>query len=305
MVAGFGCDQELHRPGIDVARGFDQLHRVGVDALAQAGVKAGSGRRLDDFLIAQLHRAVALMQVHRVAVSVGKHLHFDVPRAFDQLFHEERAVAERRLGFAATARIGVDHRLAVGDRAHAATATPRGGLEHHRVADLLGKRRCRIARPERLAASRDRGDTERLRQRPGLHLVPEQFKRRRRRTDEGDAALGAQVRVRRVLGEKSVAWVDAVAAGFLGDLDEGFGVEISRDRILGRTVAELPGLGGQPRVQRQGIDRRVHANRLHAEGGRGLRDANGDLAAVADQDSLERLGRTHASPLFKPWKRRL
>ena len=82
----------------------------------------------------------------------------------------------------------------------------------------------------------------------------------------------------------------AVAAGLLGDLYQRLGIEVGGDRILGRAVAEFTGLRGQPGVQRQGVHRRVHANRLHAEGGRGLGDANGDLATVADEDPLERLG---------------
>ena len=265
VVAGLGRDQELHRAGIDVAGSLDQLHGVGVDSRTQAGVQTGGGRCLDDLLVAQLHRAVAFVQVHGIAGLIGENLHLDVPRAFDELFHEQRAVAERRLGFAATALERVGHRLPVRDRAHAATAAPGRGLEHDRIADFLRERRCRAARRERFAASRDRWDAKRLRQRPGLHLVPEQFKRCWRRADEGDATLGTKGRVRRVLGEEPVAWVYAVASGFLGNLDEGFSVQVGRDWILGRAVAELPGLGGQPGVQRQRIDRCVDANRLHAE----------------------------------------
>ena len=46
-----------------------------------------------------LHRALALEQMHDVAVSVGEDLHFDVARAIDQALDVQRAVAERRQGF--------------------------------------------------------------------------------------------------------------------------------------------------------------------------------------------------------------
>ena len=103
------------------------------------------------------------MQVHGIAVLIGEHLHLDMPRAFDELFDEQGAVTECRLGFATTALEGLGHGLAVRDRAHSATAAPGCGLEHDRVADLPGERRGRVARRERLAASRDRWDVERLR----------------------------------------------------------------------------------------------------------------------------------------------
>ena len=46
-----------------------------------------------------LRRAVALPQVDDVAVMIGEHLHFDVPRMLDVLFEVDAAVAERRFGF--------------------------------------------------------------------------------------------------------------------------------------------------------------------------------------------------------------
>ena len=45
-----------------------------------------------------LHAAVALPEVHDVAVMVGQHLHFDVPRLLDVFFEIDVAVAERGLG---------------------------------------------------------------------------------------------------------------------------------------------------------------------------------------------------------------
>ena len=46
-----------------------------------ARVHARRGRLLDHLLVAALQRAVALEQVHGIAVPVGEHLDLDVARA--------------------------------------------------------------------------------------------------------------------------------------------------------------------------------------------------------------------------------
>ena len=100
VLARFGIDQELHGAGILVARGAGQRDRVGQDALAQAWVEVGRGRDLDDLLVAQLHRAVALEEMHDIALAVAQHLDLDMPWPRHDLLQEQRAVAERGLGLA-------------------------------------------------------------------------------------------------------------------------------------------------------------------------------------------------------------
>ncbi len=53
---------------------------------------------LDQLLVPPLHAAIALPQMHDVAVMIGQHLHLDVPRMLDVLFEINVAVAERGLG---------------------------------------------------------------------------------------------------------------------------------------------------------------------------------------------------------------
>ena len=91
-------------------------------------------------LIAALHRAVALEQMHQIAVQVAQNLHFDMARAAHQLFQIHLVVAEGRQRFAARdvelfrqLRFGFDH-------AHAAPATAPTGFQHQRVADCCGQR---------------------------------------------------------------------------------------------------------------------------------------------------------------------
>ena len=69
-----------------------------------------------------LKRALALEQVHDVAVGVGKNLDFDVPGALDQPLDVERAVAERRLGLAAGLCRGAEQRIGIAHDLHADAA---------------------------------------------------------------------------------------------------------------------------------------------------------------------------------------
>ena len=140
-----GDDEELDGAGVDVARRAS----ASATALGRGSARAapasrpGAGRDLDDLLVAQLHRAVAVVEVDDVAVGVGEDLHLDVAGPVDEPLDEQRAVAERgrRLAAAALERLG--HVAGAVHGAHAAPAAAGRRLEHHRVADLA--RRLRAA----------------------------------------------------------------------------------------------------------------------------------------------------------------
>ena len=78
----------------------------------------------------------------------------------------------------------------------------------------------------------------------------------------------------------------AIAAAFPGRSDDGVDVEIATHRIAAGG-ADLARRAREPGVQRQGIGRREDGDRVDAERGRRPRDADGDLAAIGDQDALE------------------
>ena len=73
-------EQELDRAGRVVADGRGQLDRGFAHLLAQLGRDGRRRRLLDQLLVAALHGAVALAQVHDVAVLVAEDLDLDVPR---------------------------------------------------------------------------------------------------------------------------------------------------------------------------------------------------------------------------------
>src|SRR6187455_673927 len=137
-LAGRRVLQEFDCAGIAVFHRAADLQRVAAELGALRIREEGRGRTLHHFLVAPLYRAIALEQVHEIAVRVPEDLYFDVPRLAHQLLEIDLVVAEARFGFAA--RDGQQFsqlRIAFDDAHPAATATP-ARLEHHRVADFRG-----------------------------------------------------------------------------------------------------------------------------------------------------------------------
>ncbi len=80
------------------------------DRLALLGRDARRRRLFDDLLMAALQGAVALAEVHDVAVVVGEHLDLDVARLLQELLHVDLGVAEGRQRFALRDVDGVQQR---------------------------------------------------------------------------------------------------------------------------------------------------------------------------------------------------
>ena len=68
--------------------------------LAQCFGHARCRRFFQHFLVATLHRTIALHQVNTVALRVAKHLNFDVTGALHILFNQHRLIAKTVLRFA-------------------------------------------------------------------------------------------------------------------------------------------------------------------------------------------------------------
>jgi hypothetical protein len=95
------------------------------------------GRRfLNNLLVAPLHGAVALAEMDDVALPIGEHLEFDVPRSFEELLHVDSIIAECRTRLSSCDADRVQkRRFAVHDTHAAATAATRC-LDDDRIADV-------------------------------------------------------------------------------------------------------------------------------------------------------------------------
>ena len=96
-------------------------------AARSSGDDRGARRLFDELLVAPLDRAVALEQMHRVAVAVRENLHLHVPGTQKVLLDVDGVVAERRarLGLGRNEVdlevLGVDARRACPCRRHPPT----------------------------------------------------------------------------------------------------------------------------------------------------------------------------------------
>ncbi len=168
--------------------------------------------------------------------------------------------------------------------AHALAAAAGRGLDHHRIADLVGddgRVLGRLDHAEIAGNGRDLGGVgEFLR----FDLVAHRLDGADVGADEHDAGLGERLGEGRALGQEAVAGMHRLGARLLAGGDDLVDHEIGLRR------------GGRPDGDRlvrhldmQGVlvGFRIDRDRLYPHAARRLDDSAGDFAAVGDQDFLE------------------
>ena len=286
--------QELEGPRAAVAdlaarRDASRPHR-----LAHLRVDTGSRRFLEHLLVPALHRAVALAEMHDVAVGVGEDLELDVPRFFKIFLDVDGIVAERRAGLGAGERHRVEQRRLRMDDAHPAPAATAGRLHDHRIADVAGnaQRLLRIV-ADRSVRSGDAWDARRAHRRDCGELVPHQPDRLRPRADEDEPALLDALGEVRVLREESVARVDGDGVGHLRRAHHRGNVEVALARSGG---ADADRFVGEPDVLQIPVGHGVHGHGADPELTAGPQDPQRDLTPVGDED----LGQHRSAPAIRP-----
>ena len=196
-------DDELDGAGADVADRAAERDRGLAHRGAARVVERGRRRLLDDLLVAALDRALALPQVHDVAVRVAEDLDLDVARPLDVALEQQRVVAERdsRLAARALDRLGELARRARTTRmplppppADALTSSGKPMLARCVDAARSGRRRGSRAPPARRRSAR-------CAWRPACCRAARITLRRR--PDEHEARLGDRLGERGVLGRGS------------------------------------------------------------------------------------------------------
>jgi hypothetical protein len=209
-AAAVGVLQEFDRAGVVIVRGAADGERRGAQLLALRRRQKHRRCALHHLLVAALHGAVALEQVHQGAVVVAEQLHFHVPCARDQLLQVHLVVAEGGLGFAPRDRQQFLELRIARHHAHAAAAAPPAGLEHHRVADAVCQTRALLQARGQRCRGRHHRHTRRHRQLARRHLVAEQAQSLGLRTDEHHARLKRRTREFGVLGQEAVARMNRI-----------------------------------------------------------------------------------------------
>src|SRR5690606_17109658 len=172
---------------------------------------------------------------------------------------------------------------------HAAPAAAGGGLDDHRIADLIGEFDRLRRRPDLARRSRNHGNAELNRRLLGGDLVAHERDVVSGGADEGDLVLGEDLREAGVFGEEAVARMHGVGAGDLAGSHDRGDVEVA---VLGGVGTDADALVGQPHMHGIGIGGRVHGDGLDAELLARAQDAQRDLAAVGDEDLVEHYSMT-------------
>src|SRR3712207_1397786 len=127
-------NEELDRPGVSVAHGSAEAHRVLAEPGAQLWVQVRRRGDLQHFLVASLDRAVPIEEVYHLARSIGQYLRLDVPRPQNCLLQKHRGVRKRTRRFARSGRNGSGQILWSLDETQTPSPATTGCLHEDRVA---------------------------------------------------------------------------------------------------------------------------------------------------------------------------
>ena len=174
--------------------------------------EVGRWGALDDFLVAALHRAVALPEVINVTVSVAQDLHLDVAGADDHFLKVTLAVAKGGFGLAAAFHDFFWELFFIENGAHATTAAAPACFEHQGEADLFGLCNDGGHIIAQNFCSRDDGDACLNGDAAGAGFVAQSAHGGGFGADECDACCVAGVNEIGVFREQAIAWVNGVGA---------------------------------------------------------------------------------------------
>ena len=281
-TARVGIHEKLDGAGVFIAGSAADGDRRLADRVARGGVEVWGGGEFHDLLMPPLHGAVALEEMHEVAVQVAEQLHLDVPSPLDELLHEHGRRAEGRLALALRTFERNREFVLAADHPHAAAAAAVRCLEDHRPAEFLGDLQGVGMADDGLGAAGEDRHARLVGEVAGCGLVAERLQQLHPRADERDAGLAAGRRELGVLREEAVAGVDAIHAVGLGERDDAVDVEVGADRLAG--LAHQIGLVGLEAVQGEPILVGVDRDGADAEFVRRPENADRDFAAIGDEE---------------------
>ena len=203
-------EQELHRAGIAVCDRPAQPDGRVADPRPQRVGDADRRGELDDLLVAPLDRAVALPEMHEVAVRVAEDLHLDVLRVGNVALEKHLGAPKRRGRLALGVRQARQELGFGGHHPHPAAAAPEAGLHDQGVPDARrdrGRPTEVIERPVRTRHRRHAGDPGQV---LGGGLVAERLELLRRGTDKLNSRCVARPRQGRVFRQEPVPGMDGI-----------------------------------------------------------------------------------------------
>ena len=282
-MRAFG-QHKLNRPERVVADLVAELQRGGKQLLAHFGRQPGCGRFLDDFLVVALDRALALEQVHELAVAVAGELHFEVARPLNQLFKQHAVIAKGTLRLVSR-QIKLRQKIGqVVDPAHAFAAAAGAGLDQQRRANGDGLLQ-QVLRVLVVAVIAGHARHTRARRNAfGFDLRAHALDDFGARADPFDAVFGATPHQLRALGQEAITRMNRTGAAGDGRLHDGLGIEVAARRV-GRPDGHAS--VGLTDVAGLGVGVGIHGDRANAQAPARADDPAGNFAPVGNQDAFK------------------
>ena len=205
-------DEKLERADVPVTRAHGGIDGELGNVLAKALADRRGRRLLDHLLIPSLDRALALAEADASARFVYRDLRLDVAHALEASLHVDAVVAKRCARLTRglrpeTLELGRRDRLA-----HAAPAAAGLGFQHDRIPDRLCDPQRLGDAADRPVRTRDDGHSRALHIDARLRLVVEKPQHLRRRPDEDEPVILADLGEVGVLRKEPVAGVDGLRA---------------------------------------------------------------------------------------------
>jgi hypothetical protein len=283
---------EIPVVGVEVVKEFDGAGVVVFDFAghvdggfaqfaADAFVEPDGGRDLDNFLVAALHGAIALVQMQDVPMAVPEDLDFDVFGARDVFFQEHRWIAESATRFALGFVEEVGEISGFMHDAHAATAAAEGSFDDERKSNFVCDLQSLSAIGHRLFCSRQRRDVYPFRQRTGGSFVAHQFEKVGARPNKFNSGRATRPGEFGIFSEEAVARMDHVDVVFLGQGNDAWDIKVRADRAL--ALADEIGFVSFEAMDAESIFLRVNGDGAQAQFGGGAENADRNLTAIGDE----------------------
>ncbi len=137
IIVSIAIHKKLHCARVYISHGLGYFHRVIIQFLPCLLRYCKGGRKFHYLLIPSLYGAVSLIQMHHISVFISKYLYLYVAGIGQVFFHENLTTAESFFCLLRCAHIGLPQLLRRRCHAHAAAASPGGGLQKHGITIFL------------------------------------------------------------------------------------------------------------------------------------------------------------------------
>ncbi len=222
--------------------------------------------------------------MNHIAVLVAQNLYFDMAGLLDEFLDQDAVIAERGFRLVARRLEAFAHFVVRAGDAHALAAATGGGLDHHRIANVVGHLDGLLVILDFALEARNRVHARFGGELLGFQLVAHGRDGVRVRTDPGDVLFRQRLGKGRVFRQEAKTGVNRIGARVEAGLNDRVHLQIGFAR---RGRSDEHRLIGHFHRQRIGISFGIDRHGGNAQPLAGLDDAHSNFAAVGDEDLVE------------------